>query len=104
MSRRIDLDKPLSDEDRQYLVDRADSVALERNAAAVAGAEFDGSPDGDDDDKSLAEPKALEDQNVEELKQSIRDYNMVHDADHQLLLTGTKDELLARLIEVAEPQ
>src|SRR4051812_26993233 len=31
MSKQVDLDKPLSDEDRQYLLDRSDYVTVEEN-------------------------------------------------------------------------
>lgn len=43
MSRQIDLTQPLSDEDRQYLEERADAAALARNAAYLAGKEFSSS-------------------------------------------------------------
>lgn len=105
MSRQIDLTKPLTDEDRQYLVDRADTVSLERNAALVAGSNFvagqettqpamilergtGAPPDGG---PGSAEPKLIEDMTVEELKDALRPLG--------LPVTGNKDELLARLVE-----
>lgn len=43
MSRQIDLSAPLTDEDRQYLVDRADFTSIARNEAALAGRQFESS-------------------------------------------------------------
>ena len=110
MSRQIDLTKPLSDEDRQYLVDRADTVALEQNAAWTAGREFadeggkhGAPPDADPPaDPDTGSPLPFEDRKVEQLQAAIRAYNEKHADDEaaaKINVTGTKDELLQRITE-----
>lgn len=85
MSRQIDTDKPLSDEDLQYLVDRNETVALERARAADAGRDFKPDPGG---------VKAVEDMTVEELKDELKERDLPH--------SGNKDELQQRVIEARE--
>lgn len=40
MSRIIDLEQPLSDEDKQYLVERGQEILIARNEAFLTGREF----------------------------------------------------------------
>jgi SAP domain len=92
MSRQIDITQPLSDEDRQYLVDRHHVVALERNAAFVAGASVAG--DEREEEKEDEDGPDLEDMTVQQLQEVLR--------KRDLPVSGTKDELLARLLEAED--
>jgi hypothetical protein len=90
MSRQIDLTKPLSDADRQYLLERSDNVSLERNAANVAGLNFSaGTALTGDPEKG--EEKPLEELTGEELHDKLKALG--------LPVSGTNDEKLARLYE-----
>lgn len=115
MSRQIDLTQPLSDDDKQYLVDRADRVALEQNAAWTAGQEFTddadgggkhGAPPADDPqvDPATGSPLPFEDRTAVQLQEIIRKYNEAHADDAavaKINVTGNKDELLQRITEAS---
>lgn len=103
MSRQVDLTKPLSDEDRQYLIERADNRSLEINAAHVAGAEASNPVDTSSNDQG-GDPAdlAVEDMTVQQLHDAIVAHNEQHGTD--LAVSGNKEELQMRLTEARAAQ
>jgi len=116
MGRNIDLTQPLSDEDRQWLEDRGDYTALRR--AAEAAGESDEEPDEadeadedsqdseDEDSDDDSDDDDSEDDESDEDDEDAVAYEDLTNAQLAELLeardlpkSGTKAEMVARLIE-----
>lgn len=108
MSRVIDLDRKLSDEDREYLVHRGRHADVQANDVQFAGAEPDKAPPGalgtEPSLQSDRVPEAgsdeelvYEDMTVAQLKEEIDARNEERDSDSQLSKSGAKADLIAEL-------
>lgn len=84
MSRQVDLTKPLSDDDRAYLLSRGQNAMVTRMDEQFAEPEPASAPEQEQSD-------GLENMTVDELKDLLRTRN--------LPVGGTKDELVSRLRE-----
>lgn len=104
MSRNIDLTKPLSDEDRAYLLSRDRHIDIARADKAAEAMEGDG-PDSDAGSGESAgsgndsPPEKYSDEwfaavKVPELKEELR--------SAELPVSGTREELVERLMDYLE--
>lgn len=115
MTRQIPIDKPLSDEDRGYLLMRGDTALIERldfqynpkaeeaeAAAAVDDEEDDeedtepGDEEDEDEEDEEGEDPNYEEWTIAELKAAIDKRNL---EGAGLAVSGTKPDLAARLRE-----
>ncbi|MGB2791262.1 MAG: SAP domain-containing protein [Candidatus Moraniibacteriota bacterium] len=88
MSRQVDLTKPLSDDDRAYLLSRGQNAMVTRMDEQFAEPEPASAPEQEQEQE---QSDGLENMTVDELKDLLRTRN--------LPVGGTKDELVSRLRE-----
>lgn len=91
MSRDVPRNKPLSDEDRAYLLVHGDEDILRSiDAQYPPGSDVESEEDGDDD-------APYEEWTVADLQAEIDDRNKDRAAEQKMSRAGKKDELVARL-------
>lgn len=102
MSREVDLSKPLSDEDREYLHSRGLHTTVERMDSQFGSEPTD--PDAADNSAPAPggdeqPPENYNEWTVQDLQEEIRERNETAPPDRQMPVVGKKPELVARLQE-----